>query len=122
MRRKDNKITRSDEGFFHEISNQVRLILRLLADPRVSPLIKLLPVGSLIYLLFPIDFLPLNPIDDAVIIGLGTYLFIELCPPDVVREHKESLNQVIASTWKNPEDDGDDIDESDVVEGEFREK
>jgi hypothetical protein len=33
-----------------------------------------------------------GPIDDAAIIWLATYLFVELCPPDVVQEHLEALN------------------------------
>ena len=85
---KDRRITPSDGRFFRDIANQVRLILRLIADPRVNPLIKLLPIGSLIYLISPIDFFPVNPIDDAIVVGLGTYMFIELCPPDIVQEHK----------------------------------
>jgi uncharacterized membrane protein YkvA (DUF1232 family) len=120
MARKDKRITPADEGFFREIANQVRLVIRLIADPRVNIWIKLLPIGSLIYLVFPFDFLPIFPIDDAVVIGLGTYMFIELCPPDVVREHKEALNQVVSGVWKDVQDDKDKIDEADVVEGEFR--
>lgn len=119
---KNKNITPVDGSFFHDIANQIKLIFRLMSDPRVSPLLKLLPIGSLIYLIFP-DFLPLNPLDDAVIIGLGTYLFVELCPQDIVQEHKDALKQVIPGQWRNtPADEPLDFDEGDVVEGEFQEK
>jgi len=80
----------ADPGFIKNISMQVRLILRLIADSRVNFLLKLLPIGSLAYLLAP-DLLPVNPIDDAVVLGVGVYMFVELCPPDVVEEHRRAL-------------------------------
>ena len=123
---KNKKIIPTDGGFFRDIANQIKLIVRLIADPRVHPLVKLLPIGSLIYLVFP-DFFPLNPVDDALVVGLGTYLFVELCPPEVVQEHKDALKRVVPGSWKDPleaptEKEGIDFDESDIVEGEFREK
>ncbi len=126
MPSKNKKIIPVDGGFFRDVANQIRLILRLIADPRVHPLVKLMPIVSLVYLVFP-DFFPLNPIDDALIVGLGTYLFVELCPPEVVQEHKDALKQVVPGTWRDPmdiskENDVNDFNESDVVEGEFRDK
>lgn len=90
----DNKnmnSTKKDPGFVGSLTRQLRLVIRLMGDSRVSSLLKLLPIGSLIYLLSPVDFIPINPIDDAVVIGAGTYTFIELCPPDVVAEHRAAL-------------------------------
>lgn len=78
-----------NSGFFWELSARIKLILRLLADGRVNPLLKLLPIASLAYLLVP-DLAP-GPIDDALIIWLGAYLFVELCPPDVVEEHLKKI-------------------------------
>jgi hypothetical protein len=126
MAPKNKRITPIDGGFFRDVSNQIKLILRLMADPRVSPLLKLLPIGSLIYFVFP-DFFPLNPIDDALILGLGTYMFVELCPPEIVQEHKDALKQVVQGSWRDPESDTskvdeDEFDEADIVDGEFHEK
>jgi hypothetical protein len=81
-------------GFWNGFTNYFKLIARLMADSRVSPLLKLLPVGTLIYLVVPTDLMPLLPIDDAAIIWLGTYFFIELCPPEVVEEHRAALNML----------------------------
>jgi len=75
---------------FQGLTMRLKLIMRLIGDGRVNPLLKVLPVGSLVYFLVP-DIAP-GPIDDAAIIWLATYLFVELCPPDVVQEHLEALN------------------------------
>ena len=120
MPQRNRRITPSDGNFFRDIANQIKLIYRLILDHRVSPLLKLLPIGCLVYLVFP-DLAP-GPIDDALVIGIGTYMFVELCPPEVVQEHKDALQQVVTGQWKDPESADIEIDEADVVEGEFREK
>lgn len=79
-----------NRGFVQDLTLRIKLIMRLLGDSRVNPLLKLLPIGSLIYLVVP-DIAP-GPIDDAAVIWLATYLFVELCPPNVVQEHLENLN------------------------------
>jgi uncharacterized membrane protein YkvA (DUF1232 family) len=80
-------------GFFQGLSNRARLVVRLMGDKRVSPFLKLLPIGALIYLVVPTDLMPLIPIDDAAILWLGSYMFIELCPQDIVQEHWERILQ-----------------------------
>ncbi|MEW6718094.1 MAG: hypothetical protein AB1345_11410 [Chloroflexota bacterium] len=102
-------------GVFQDLSIRIKLILRLMADPRVPFWLKLLPIGSLVYLFVP--DLAIGPIDDAMIIWLGAYLFIELCPQHVVEEHLDELKgNVVASKWRDIQ--ADEI--NDVVEGEFR--
>ncbi len=88
-------------SLINDLTHQVRLIARLMADSRVPFYLKALPVGSLLYLLFP-DLAP-GPIDDALIIWLGTYLFVELCPPEVVQEHRDALHGVVDTTWRDLE-------------------
>ncbi|NMC78417.1 MAG: hypothetical protein GYA59_03560 [Chloroflexi bacterium] len=92
----------TDGGFFQELSLRIRLILRLMGDRRVNFFLKLLPVGTLIYLVFP-DLL-IGPVDDAMIIWLGGYLFIELCPAEVVEEHLSELRHVISGNWHDLEE------------------
>ncbi len=102
-----NLAPRDNSGIFDELSNRVKLILRLMADRRISPLLKLLPLGSLIYLFVP-DLAP-GPVDDAAVIWLGAYLFVELCPPAIVEEHRRALKgeTVIDVAWKEEEADED---------------
>jgi hypothetical protein len=107
----DRKITPSaGGGVFQGLALRVKLILRLLGDPRVNPLLKVLPIGSLIYLVIP-DLAP-GPLDDAAIIWLGTYLFVELCPQHVVEEHMQALTSVVPGEWSDPLDE-------EIVDAEF---
>jgi uncharacterized membrane protein YkvA (DUF1232 family) len=78
-------------GFLPELALKVKLILRLMSDSRVNPIIKVLPVASVVYWILPADLIPLIPIDDAAIIWLGGAMFLELCPQDVVQEHLNDL-------------------------------
>ena len=92
-------------GFFYELALRIKLFFKLIRDQRVNPLVKLVPLVSLIYLVSPLDFIPLNPLDDAGIIGLGFYLFLELCPQDVVQEHLDDMRRVIPGEWREIQDD-----------------
>ena len=103
----------SGDRLFGGFYRNLRLIFRLLKEPRVNFLLKLLPIGALIYLVVPFDFLPFNPIDDALVIWLGFSLFIELCPQEVVQEHKEILRYSMMTD--SPPEDTDD-----VVDGDYR--
>jgi hypothetical protein len=87
---KPELVERDQRGAPTGLGSQVKLLLRLLRDPRVSPLLKLLPIGAVVYLISPLDA-ALPVIDDAVVIGLGMYSFVELCPPEVVAEHRAAL-------------------------------
>jgi uncharacterized membrane protein YkvA (DUF1232 family) len=113
-------------GFFKDISLRLKLILRLMGDSRVNSALKLMPIGSLVYLVLPTDILPINPIDDAVIVWLATYLFVELCPPDVVQEHLEALNATrkVMNNYQetsNPDMEGEIID-AEIIESDGEEK
>ena len=110
MSQKNEKKSVSPKGgFTHDLSQRIKLILRLMADRRVNPLLKVLPIGSLLYVLIFPDLAP-GPIDDAAVLWLGTYLFVELCPPHVVNEHMKALDQVVQGEWRDPSDEEDVID------------
>ncbi len=98
-------------GVFQNLTLRIKLILRLMADSRVSPWLKILPVASLFYLIIP-DLAP-GPLDDAAILWLGAYLFVELCPPAVVQEHMQALSSGTPGTGPEP------FNEEDIVEAEF---
>jgi hypothetical protein len=112
---KDRKIIEVKSGIFNDLALRVKLILRLIADPRVNPLLKLLPLGSVIYLIIP-DIAP-GPIDDVAVIWLGAYLFVELCPPDVVEEHMQALRKTAPAEWREA-----GMNEDEVIEAEFWER
>jgi hypothetical protein len=114
---KPRQIIQSKGGVFQELSLRVKLILRLIADPRVSPLLKLLPIGSVVYLFVP-DLVPFI-VDDAAIIWLGTSIFIEMCPPGIVAEHMEALRRTIQVDLRDAPKDKED---EEILEGEFRDE
>ncbi len=89
-------------GILASIIKNVRLVWRLLRDPEVSPWLKMILPATLLYFLFPIDFLPdpvlgLGQLDDIAIILLGVKLFIELCPQDIVRHHLREMSSIPGS-------------------------
>ncbi|MBT3323405.1 MAG: DUF1232 domain-containing protein [Anaerolineae bacterium] len=94
---KENSSPTQDSNFFKSMSLQVKLIMRLMGDSRVSSLAKLLPLGSLIYLISPVDFIPaavmpiIGAADDVAIMWFGLNFFIDLCPAHVVAEHRAQL-------------------------------
>ncbi len=108
-----------NRGFFQDLTLRLKLILRLMGDGRVNPLLKLLPVGSLIYLVMP-DIAP-GPIDDAAVIWLATYLFVELCPPEVVQEHLESL-KATRKVMDNYQETAQPAGQGEVIDGEIVEE
>jgi hypothetical protein len=104
--------SQSDPGFVTNLAHQFRLVLRLMGDSRVPWWLKALPLGTLVYFVAP-DLMPVNPIDDALVIGLGAYAFVEMCPPHVVEEHRKAL-------WGPKEDEASET-EGEVVDAEFTE-
>jgi len=70
----------------------VKLILRLMADERISIRLKLLPILSLLYLLLYPDMFP-GPIDDAGVIALLNTLFLAFVPREIIQEHKDILHE-----------------------------
>ncbi len=100
-------ITQVSPGFMRDLVNRIKLILRLMGDSRVSPFLKLIPIGAVLYVIWPID-IP-GPFDDAAVMLLGSTLFVELAPHDVVQEHLRALQG------------GSNQPTGDVIDGEFRE-
>ncbi len=99
-------------GFFAGFLMQIKLVIRLMQDARINPFLKLLPFAGILYFVIP-DLL-IGPIDDAALLLGGSYLFIELCPPQIVAEH---LHQLRFEHTKDRQEN--QVDEN-VVDGEFR--
>lgn len=75
---------------------KVRLPWRLLRDPQVPPVAKLLiPLGAA-YLALPFDLIPdfipvLGQLDDLLLLTLGLGLFLRLCPDETLWRQVEQL-------------------------------
>jgi uncharacterized membrane protein YkvA (DUF1232 family) len=111
-----------DKGFFQDVVLRIKLILRLMGDQRVSIWLKILPVGGLLYILSPIDLIPdialpvIGYLDDALVIWLCETLFVALCPDEIVQEHLDALQKVVAATWRDApgQDNGREVIEAKV--------
>jgi len=112
-------------GILASIIKNARLVWRLLRDPDVSSWLKMIPPATLLYLLFPIDFLPdpilgLGQLDDIAIILLGVKLFIELCPQEVVRHHLREMSSVPGSYRVVDEEPSQEPLPSSYIEAPYR--
>jgi uncharacterized membrane protein YkvA (DUF1232 family) len=79
------------------LPNFVRLYWRLFRDRRVSILAKALLILTLGYLVWPFDLIPdflplIGEVDDVGIVLFGLWLFVRLCPPEVVRQRVEEIS------------------------------
>jgi uncharacterized membrane protein YkvA (DUF1232 family) len=121
----DKKLSQSiilpQGGLLNDLTLRAKLFFQLWADPRVSAWAKLIPMGALIYFISPLDIIPgdwltiIGLADDAAILWLGYHAFIEMCPPDVVRELAKKLvsNTAIVDEVKKEA-------EEEIVDGEAR--
>lgn len=81
------------------LPNLIRLYWRLLRDPRVSWVAKLVFLAGIVYTLVPVDLVLDLPfvipgyLDDIVVFALAAKAFVRLCPPNVVREHVLLIDQ-----------------------------
>lgn len=97
MAKKGNFIIPSQGGMMQNTLLRIKLIIRLIGDKRVSPWLKILPIGGILYLISPIGILNdialpvIGELDDAAVLWITNYLFIEFCPPAVVQEHVQNL-------------------------------
>jgi uncharacterized membrane protein YkvA (DUF1232 family) len=116
MADKKNLMIPPQGGVVRDFILRVKLILRLIGDKRVNPWLKIIPIGGLLYLISPFDLIPdialpiIGELDDAAVLWITNYFFVELCPPEIVREHVKALN-----ANKSAADD-DDIVEAESVE------
>ena len=75
---------------------QARLAWRLLRDPAVPVVTKLVLAGAAFYLIWPIDFLPdlfpiLGQLDDLGVVLAALELFLHLCPDAPSAFHRAAL-------------------------------
>lgn len=89
-------VKNTDPSVVLEIWRSMQLVWRLLLDERVPFLPKLIVPLVALYVLSPLDVIPdvvlvLGQLDDIALLFFGTKLFINMCPPDVVMEHRRAL-------------------------------
>jgi uncharacterized membrane protein YkvA (DUF1232 family) len=108
-------ITPEPFGVVGQLVQTLRLVWRLLQDPRVPIFPKLIIPAAIIYVLSPIDLIPdfilgLGQVDDIAVLFFSIRFFIAMCPPDIVEEHRRALTVSPTRSGADPED---------VVEGSY---
>ncbi len=83
-------------GPLAEAIREVQLWWRLLFDSRVPGWTKLIPLFTLLYIIFPLDLimdpiLGLGQLDDLAVLLLGMELFVTLAPAAVVAELRRRI-------------------------------
>jgi len=74
------------------IPNLLRLLFRLLRDPRVSSTDKAILAGTIIYVIAPIDIIPdfipfIGQIDDAYLIAISVLRLLNRADRAIIQEH-----------------------------------
>lgn len=75
------------------------LCWRLLREPRVSPLAKLIPLAALAYAISPVDFLSdwalpgVGLLDDVTVVLVAVRLFLAITPRRIILDHYYWMNQ-----------------------------
>jgi uncharacterized membrane protein YkvA (DUF1232 family) len=107
-------------SFLTGLLKQLRLVWLLFRDSRVSLWTKSVLLISLLYLVSPIDLVPLLPglgqLDDLGVILLGMTLFVKLCPSELVEYYLYQLEYGPES--RRSQDDDETIDTTYRVVGE----
>jgi uncharacterized membrane protein YkvA (DUF1232 family) len=122
QKRPSQGIVPAQSNMFKDTVLRIKLIVRLIGDRRVSPWLKILPIGGILYLFSPLDIVPdiafpiIGELDDLAILWLTNHFFIELCPPEIVREHVKNLvsNSDIIEEERNKAA----ANEPDIIDGE----
>ncbi len=115
----DHKPVVSEEhvGAVVQVLRTLRLVWRLLWDSRVPLFPKLIILAAAIYVISPVDLIPdvilgLGQLDDIGISLLAIGVFIQLCPPALVDEHRRAIAAESGTPVKPPDEE--------TIDGSFR--
>jgi uncharacterized membrane protein YkvA (DUF1232 family) len=83
-------------SLFRTLVSHVGLTVRLLREPTVPVLTKLLPCLAVLYVISPLDFVPdflpvLGQLDDLGVILVALEGFTRLCPTEAVEFHRAAI-------------------------------
>jgi uncharacterized membrane protein YkvA (DUF1232 family) len=93
-KRRSQSARRTAVKLIRELPNLLKLLIRLVRDPRVSKLDRILFGVVMAYVLLPIDLIPdslafLGLADDLYLVGLALNRLFSQAGPDVLLEHWE---------------------------------
>lgn len=106
----------------HVLRNELKLYFRLFRDRRTPMISKIMLIAAVIYLLFPIDFIPdfipfAGFVDELIIIPLVFYLSTLFIPKDVVEDNRRIIKgQNKESNSKTKKFKDDEVQEGVIVD------
>lgn len=108
MRQPKNKLTKSIINLREQFKKHVTLLWRLFNHSDVPLPLKIIPIISVLYWFNPVDIIPvpflgLTPFDDLAAVMLGSQLFLELAPADVLQRLRDEIYYGL------PQDDDDEV-------------
>jgi uncharacterized membrane protein YkvA (DUF1232 family) len=79
-----------------QLFNELRLAWRLIREPRVPLLAKVVPLIALLYVVSPIDVIPdvlpiIGQVDDIGLLVVAVKIFLKLCPSGVTAFHAAAI-------------------------------
>ena len=91
--------------FIKEIPSFVKLMYRLVKDPRVSTADKAILGAAIAYIFSPLDLIPdfipfLGQVDDAYVVAIALQRLLNSAGADIIKEHWEGSTGGIASFQK----------------------
>jgi uncharacterized membrane protein YkvA (DUF1232 family) len=89
-------------AFITEIPNFLKLMHKLVKDPRVSTADKAILGAAIAYILSPVDLIPdvipiFGQIDDAFIVAIALQRLLNSAGEDIIKEHWEGSTGAIAA-------------------------
>jgi uncharacterized membrane protein YkvA (DUF1232 family) len=95
--------------------SQVRLTGRLLREPRVPLLAKVVPMMAALYLVSPLDFIPdlfplVGQLDDLTLSLIALATFLKMCPEGPVEFHRGAIAEGRPYSPMSPTDDVIDVE------------
>jgi uncharacterized membrane protein YkvA (DUF1232 family) len=86
----------SRPSMLRTLVSHIRVTLRLLREPSVPFIVKLIPVAAAGYVISPLDFVPdilpiIGQLDDIGIVFIALEAFLRVAPVDAVAYHRAAV-------------------------------
>ena len=111
-------------GLLKELLYKAQLVYYLFRDPDVPIYLKLIPAFSILYLLFPFDFIPdfglgVGQLDDVGVLLLAAKAFIDLSPSELVDYYLGQMKGIVPTDMGEGQNGNGRIiiDEDEVISG-----
>jgi len=94
---------------WHILRREFRLYFKLFRDPRTPIISKIIMIGTLIYLISPIDIIPdfipfMGLVDELIVIPLLFYFALKFIPKDVIDDNRRKISKNLKDKFGNAQE------------------